>query len=126
MERRTVGSGVGKAKGEVRVIMSWDITARGITTRGKMARGIRCDEIELRESTNTNKPTQVRLGSSGQEEGTMCSASMQASTLAKDKVSGSKPGGQKVGADTATSGEHKPQTKPNRRQRRVSSEQGNG
>jgi hypothetical protein len=87
-------------------------------------RGIRCDEIELRESTNTNKPTQAHLGSRGQEEGTNCSASIQTSTLDKDKVSGSKLGGQKLGADVATPGEHKPQTKPNRRKKRVSSEQG--
>jgi hypothetical protein len=37
-------SGVGRSKGEVRGIMSWDITARGITVRGIMARGIRFDE----------------------------------------------------------------------------------
>ena len=85
------------------------ITARGITARGITARVIRCDEIELRESTNTNKPTQALLGARGQEEGTNCSASMQTSTIDKDKVSGSKSRGQKLGADTATPGEHKPQ-----------------
>jgi hypothetical protein len=49
---------------------------------------------------------------------------MQTSTIDKDKVNGSKSGGQKLGADAATPGEHKPQTKPNRRKKRVASEQG--
>ncbi len=40
----TVESGVGRTNGEVRVIMSWDITVRGIVTRRIMVRGIRGDE----------------------------------------------------------------------------------
>ena len=58
-----------------------------------------------------HKQTHVKtlLGARGQEEGRNCSASMQTSTLEKDKVSGSKSGGQKLGTDAATPGEHKPQ-----------------
>jgi hypothetical protein len=40
LERGSVESGVGRAKRELRGIMSWGITTRCIMTRGIMVRGI--------------------------------------------------------------------------------------
>ncbi len=78
------------------------------------------------EREHKHNPTQARLGARGQEEGKKCRANMQVSTFDKGKVSGTGKETQKLGTDTTAQVDHKPQTKPNRRKRRATSEQGDG